>query len=83
MQNNVKSVADAQYQLQFLTNIQKGSYQERTSIINTQKDPLGKDRLGRKDNKANDNSDENTFYKTGTLALAEYRDWETDRKSVV
>ena len=28
MQDNVKSVADAQYQLQFLTNIQKGSYQE-------------------------------------------------------
>ena len=48
-----------------------GRPQERTSIINTQKDPLGKDRLGRKDNKANDNSDENTFYKTGTLALAE------------
>lgn len=48
-----------------------GRPQERTSIINTQNDPLGKDRLGRKDNKANDNSDENTFYKTGTLALAE------------
>jgi hypothetical protein len=28
MQEHVKSVADAQYQLQFLTNIQKGSYQE-------------------------------------------------------
>lgn len=28
MQEHVKSAADAQYQLQFLTNIQKGSYQE-------------------------------------------------------
>ena len=28
MRDHVKSVADAQYQLQFLTNIQKGSYQE-------------------------------------------------------
>lgn len=28
MEEHVKSVADAQYQLQFLTNVQKGSYQE-------------------------------------------------------